>query len=92
MDISVEFLLLAWEHRLGNLVLQTKSEIKNVGGILDCDPTFKLHTDNFVKPAFFYLRNKARVKPFLNLNDFLFSHKRQITTCLKCSSRSTCMH
>ncbi|KAI2647989.1 putative RNA-directed DNA polymerase from transposon BS [Labeo rohita] len=66
---------------LGNLALQTKTEVKNLGVILDSELTFKAHIDNVVKTAFFHLRNIARVRPFLNFEDakklthaFIFSH------------------
>ena len=67
--------------RLGNLALQIKPEVKNLGVILDWELNFKSHVHNVTKTAFYHLRNIARVRPYLTLEDakklthgFVFSH------------------
>ena len=43
---------LSW--RLGNLALQIKPEVKNLGVILDCELNFKSHVHNITKIAFYH--------------------------------------
>ena len=48
--------------RLGNLALQTQSEVRNLGVSMDCDLTFKLHIINITKTAFCHVRRLARIR------------------------------
>ena len=56
-------------NRLGNLALQVKPIVKNLGVILDPDLNFDNHISNVTKTAFYHLRNIARVRPYLSLED-----------------------
>ena len=60
---------LAIMSKLGNLSSQVKPTIKNLGVILDPDLNFGKHISNVTKIAFYHLRNIARVRPFLSLDD-----------------------
>lgn len=42
---------------LGSLVTKTKSHVKNLDVIMDCDVNFKSHTHYVAKIALFHLRN-----------------------------------
>lgn len=55
--------------KMGSLAKQTKSEVRNLGVILDTDLNFKFHIDKVTKTAFFHLRNIAKVRPFLTHQD-----------------------
>ena len=55
-------------HRLGSLAKGSTS-VKNLGVIIDADLNFNTHINNVTKIAFFHLRNIARIRAYLSLDD-----------------------
>ena len=55
--------------RLGNLAVDSNSTVKNLGVLIDSELNFNSHINNVTKIAFFHLRNIARIRPYLSLDD-----------------------
>ena len=54
---------------LGPLAGQVKTEVTDLGVILDSDLNFNSHFNKVTRTAFLHLRNMAKVRPFLNQRD-----------------------
>ena len=55
--------------RLGGLARDSSSSIRNLGVIIDADLNFDTHIGQVTKTAFFHLRNIARIRAYLSLED-----------------------
>jgi hypothetical protein len=55
--------------RLGNLAKQSNTSVKNLGVIIDAELNFNTHISQVTKTAFFHLRNIARIRAYLSLED-----------------------
>ena len=56
-------------NRLGNLAKESNTSVKNLGVIIDAELNFNTHINHVTKIAFFHLRNIARIRAYLSLND-----------------------
>ena len=55
--------------RLGNLNVENGTAVKNLGVIIDAELKFDTHIKHVTKIAFYHLRNIARIRTFLSLDD-----------------------
>ena len=55
--------------RLGGLTRDGSSSVKNLGVIIDAELNFNAHINQVTKTAFFHLRNVARIRAYLSLDD-----------------------
>ena len=55
--------------QLGNLAVDSNGTVKNLGVIIDSDLNFNSHISYVTKTAFFHLRNIARIRAYLSLDD-----------------------
>ena len=55
--------------RLGSLAKGSNTSVKNLGVIIDTELNFNTHINNVTKVAFFHLRNIARIRGYLTLDD-----------------------
>ena len=55
--------------RLGNLNIANNTAVKNLGVIIDAELNFDAHIKQVTKTAFYHLRNIARIRDFLSLDD-----------------------
>ena len=55
--------------RLGNLARESNTSVKNLGVTIDAELNFNTHINNVTKIAFFHLRNIARIRAYLTLDD-----------------------
>ena len=55
--------------RLGNLNVENNTAVKNLGVIIDAELNFDAHIKQVTKTAFYHLRNIARIRDFLSLDD-----------------------
>ena len=55
--------------RLGNLAEESNTSVKNLGVTIDSELNFNTHINHVTKIAFFHLRNIARIRDYLSLND-----------------------
>ena len=56
-------------NRLGNLAIGSTNSVKNLGVIIDSELNFNGHIKHATKTAFFHLRNIARIRAYLSLDD-----------------------
>ena len=54
---------------LSSLSLESKSEARNLGVILDSDLNFKRHINQVTKSAFYHLKNISKLRGFLSKED-----------------------
>ncbi len=47
----------------------TKNQVKNLGVILETDLSFSSHVKAVTKPAYYYLKNIARIRSFVSSQD-----------------------
>ena len=55
--------------RLGNLAVDRNNTVKNLGVFIDSELNFNSHINHVTKIAFFHLRNIARIRAYLSLDD-----------------------
>lgn len=55
--------------RLGNLSVESNNPVKNLGVFIDSELNFNAHINHVTKTAFFHLRNIARIRAFLSLDN-----------------------
>ena len=55
--------------RLSNLTVESNNTVKNLGVFIDSELNFNTHISHVTKTAFFHLRNIARIRAYLSLDD-----------------------
>ena len=55
--------------RLGGLAKESSTSARNLGVIIDAELNFNTHINQVTKTAFFHLRNIARIRAYLSLED-----------------------
>lgn len=68
--------------KLGSLITQSKSFVRNLGVIFYSDLNFKSHIQYVTKTVFYHLRNIAKVRTFLAVKDTEKLMHAFITSCL----------
>ena len=54
---------------LGSLVKESKASVKNLGVFIDDELNFDTHINHVTKVAYFHLRNIARIRAYVSLDD-----------------------
>lgn len=55
--------------KLSQLLLESVTQVRNLGVILDADLTFQSHISSIIKIGFYHLRNIKKIRSFLSQSD-----------------------